>query len=110
MSKLLRRVACLTLASTLFVVPASTQAQTMVETCRVTGNAAAGAAALASSDGNSGDGQVAGPAGMFGAMGTGVVEALGGDSAEVTEAVRAQQQRERDILAPFTSMVAIGGC
>jgi len=109
-NKILRFAAFGVLASTLFVLPASTEAQTLVEACSVTGHAAAGAAALAGADGSAEEGQVAGPAGLFGAMGTGVVEALGGDTEEVSEAVREQRRIEREVIAPLAGIIAVGGC
>jgi len=80
----------------------------MVETCMVTGATSGGVAAIAAADGNSSEGQVAGPAGLFGNMGTSVVGALGGDTSEVTEAVKEQQRIEREIIAPLAGVIAAG--
>ncbi len=110
MNKLARDAALLTVAGALLVVPAPTHAQTTCEAGAALAPAQAAASALASSDASSGEGQIGGPAGLFGAMGTGVVSALGGDAAEVEQAVREQQQREREILAPLTGVLAAAPC
>ncbi len=110
MLNMVRRGAMLVLAVAVFATPAPTQAQAIVETCSVTARGAAGAAAIAGADGNAEEGQVAGPSSMFGAVGTNVVSALGGDTQEVSEAVREQQRIEREVIAPLAGIIAVGGC
>ncbi len=110
MKKIIRYAALVTMLGALFAMPARIHAQTMCEAGAALAPAQAAASALSSSDASSQEGQAGGPAGFFGAMGSSVVGALGGDTAEVDQAVREQQQRERELIAPLTGVLAAAPC
>jgi hypothetical protein len=99
MTRILRYAACMTIASSLFVAPASVGAQTSVEygTTICAGQAVGTAADAAQNSPSSGLG---GLGEAFGAAGGSVVSALGGDPADVDKAMAEQRERAQVVGAP----------
>jgi hypothetical protein len=113
MTSIFRLAVCSTIASALFLAPASVGAQTTCEYgASMTMGQAAGAAVTGADAAQSGNQDANRPAigglsDLFGAAAGGTVAALGGDTSEVDKAMAEQREREQNLSAMLGTLAAL---